>query len=272
MEKDESQFRVLLQEFLAITQDKSKDFHKYFMDNYCNKTSQWATCYRLWTVVNTNMFLEASHKVLKVIYLQHKQNRRVDYLLTILLKVARDKAFQRFQNLEKGKSTHRVCEVNKRHKAAEKILKNNTQNITTIVPQKNWEVESESQPGKFYTVVKEEQEQCGCQVICSTCGICTHLFSCSCLDSLLHHTVCKHCHLVAMTTGPYSKQSKQKEDTDEDNCTYFSEMFHKETNTLASLKEQLGTMLSELQVKIMDSQDESVLLSVKTHSTVSNCN
>ena len=53
--------------------------------------------------------------------LQHKQNRRVDFLLATLMKIARDKTFERLLKQEKGKNTHRVCKVNKRHKAAEQM-------------------------------------------------------------------------------------------------------------------------------------------------------
>ena len=39
------------------------------------------------------------------------------------------------------------------------------------------------------------------------CGACVHMYSCSCLDSAIHNTVCKHSHLVHM---------KQKEWTPND--------------------------------------------------------
>ena len=51
-------------------------------------------------------------------YLNHKQNRRIDSLLITLMRVARDKAFELFLKLEMGKNSHRICEVNKRHKRA----------------------------------------------------------------------------------------------------------------------------------------------------------
>ena len=68
--------------------------------------------------MNTNMHIESVHHVLKFVYLQHKHNRRVDYLIYVLLKIARDKAFDHIQNIEKGKVTHRICDINKRHKSA----------------------------------------------------------------------------------------------------------------------------------------------------------
>ena len=75
----------------------------------------WRT-WSIGSVVNTNMFLESFHRTLKVVYLEHKHNRRIDYLLHTLLKIARDKVFEQLMKLEKGKFTHRVSEINKRHK------------------------------------------------------------------------------------------------------------------------------------------------------------
>jgi len=65
------------------------------------------------------MFLESFHRTLKVVYLEHKQNRRIDFLLNTLLKIARNKVFEQLTKLEKGKHTHRIAEINKWHKTAE---------------------------------------------------------------------------------------------------------------------------------------------------------
>ena len=115
-EKQEEDFRVILQEFLSYIQEKHTSFYTYFNSNYCNRLQQWATCFRKYTTTNSNMYLESFHKVLKIIYLHHKQNRRIDSILATLMKIARDKAFERLLKMEMGKCTHRICEVNKRHK------------------------------------------------------------------------------------------------------------------------------------------------------------
>ena len=104
-ENNEPKFRVMLQKFLTYLESKSDVYFKYFKENYCSVTriKLWASCYRDGCTVNTNMFLESFHRVLKIVYLNHKQNRRVDSLLTTLIKIARDKAFERFCKEEKGK-------------------------------------------------------------------------------------------------------------------------------------------------------------------------
>ena len=78
-EREESQFIVRLQQFMSFLHDTYEDFYKYFNTHYIPITCQWATCYRVNTVVNTNMYTESFHRSLKVVYLNNKQNRRVDY-------------------------------------------------------------------------------------------------------------------------------------------------------------------------------------------------
>ena len=74
-ETEEPKFRVTLQEFLTYTEKYHDDFYNYFSTCYCKRLDQWASCYRKNTSVNTNMFVESFHRVLKVVYLHHKQNR-----------------------------------------------------------------------------------------------------------------------------------------------------------------------------------------------------
>ena len=54
-------------------------------------------------------------------YSQSKQNRRIDHLLYALLKLSRDKAFERLIKTEKGKPTHRLCDIYRSHTAAESM-------------------------------------------------------------------------------------------------------------------------------------------------------
>ena len=132
--------------------------------------------------------------VLKVVYLQHKQNRRVDFLLATLMKIARDKTSERLLMQEKGKHTHRVCEINTRH----------NENI--------WKVTLQHQD-VFYTVHRL-LTSCECKISCSSCNVCVHQYSCSCLDATIHATVCKHIHLIHEITKQPDKsyhKSRQSE-------------------------------------------------------------
>lgn len=65
----------------------------------------WAYCYRAGMGINTNMKVEAFHRVFKYSYLKGKVNKRVDNCLMNLLKYVRDKYFERMIKLTKGKAT-----------------------------------------------------------------------------------------------------------------------------------------------------------------------
>ena len=59
------------------------------------------------------MYVEAFHRVLQHIYLQGKSNRRVDKCVHTLLKITRDKTFERLIKLSKGKNTRKHSEIKK---------------------------------------------------------------------------------------------------------------------------------------------------------------
>ena len=107
-ELNESRFRMMLQAFLTHLHAKHNNFYTYFKVQYCFRVQEWAACFRKGCIANTNMFVESFHRTLKVVYLQHKQNRRIDFLLVILSKIARDKVFERLRKLEMGKKTQNL--------------------------------------------------------------------------------------------------------------------------------------------------------------------
>ena len=114
-----STFRKLLAQIVTLCKEIAPMFAEYLNSRYFKNFEQWAAlCCRIGTPMNTNMHIESFHRVLKIVYLQHKHNRRVDYLIYVLLKIERDKAFNHIQKIEKGKVTHRICDINKRYKSA----------------------------------------------------------------------------------------------------------------------------------------------------------
>lgn len=72
------------------------------------------------------MFTESFHCLLKVVYLEGKQNRQVDNLLNMLICIARDLIYEHIRKQEIGKKSHRKCEIHKRHKTALKMNKSST--------------------------------------------------------------------------------------------------------------------------------------------------
>ena len=194
---------VCLTMFLTLYHSNSPAFTEYFNSFYYSHIEQWATCYRIGTPMNTNMYSESFHRVLKIVYLRHKHNRRIDYLVHILLKIARDKAFEQLQKLEKGKHTHRICDINKRHKTAVSFAV-----LAKIEVEGNnaYRVNSQSRQGLSYIVKRMKQSW--------FCSACAHMYTCTCLDACTNTTACKHMHLIHMQSQSVCGTSLTSSTTD----------------------------------------------------------
>ena len=145
-------------------------------------------------LVNTNMHLESFHRLLKVVYLQGKQNRRLDHLISIVLKVARDKGFERIKKMHKGNISHRASELNRRHQKAEEMIASGVNHAVKSTT--SWEVQSLSNPLTIHVVQAEMDHECTCRLVCSVCKVCVYSYTCTCIDYVLHNTACKHIHFI----------------------------------------------------------------------------
>ena len=67
-QRDKSASLVSLQQIMSYLHENYEEFHKYFNTHYVPHIKHWATCYRVGTIINTNMFAEGFHRALKVIY------------------------------------------------------------------------------------------------------------------------------------------------------------------------------------------------------------
>ena len=194
-EVNEAAFRRSMQQFIAWVTTLSSSFAQYFQKQYAGRTKEWASCFRVGSRINTNMFLESFHRTLKQVYLERKQNRRVDHLLHKLLKISRDKAYEQWIKAEKGKVTMRQRESSKRHRRAECIPKQ----AICEVQEGCWEVGSTTEEGKIHHVQRTSSESCPCSLRCQACHACVHTFQCSCLDFAVRGLLCIHIHAVNIT-------------------------------------------------------------------------
>ena len=208
-EQNEHNFEDLLQKTIQQFQVHTdiSDFAQYFQNIYVHRKHQWAYCYRKMSTINTNMYVEAFHHILKYMYLQGKVNRRVDKCVHILMKIARDKSFERLTKLHKGKNTSRHVHINRSHKAS---LTMETQSVSICEENDGtciWNVKSED--GKREYKVTEAQTQCkgDCFLKCTECNICIHSYECTCPDNFVLANICKHIHLTVQ-----HKEQLQKKD------------------------------------------------------------
>ena len=141
----------------------TQTFGKYFSQYYAKTKEQWAACYRKAAFVNTNMYVEAFHHVLKYIYMKGKVNKRVDKCIHVL-KFARDKAFERLVKLEKGKVTARIHVIMARHLASQKL----PTHLVTEQSDTSWIVTSHDGQRDYYVTWESD----GCQLQCLKCTEC----------------------------------------------------------------------------------------------------
>lgn len=110
------------------------------------------------------------------------------------MKFVRDKYFERLIKLTKGKCNYKMRVIQDRHNKSKGLREEKI----TKVDNCKWSVESDDNQS-VYTVT-EEMEVCGdpsCDLKCLECNICIHQYMCSCPDSLIQSTICKHVHLIA---------------------------------------------------------------------------
>ena len=130
---------------------ETQDFLSYFNSYYIQRKDQWAMCYRKSAFINTNMYVESFHRVLKHIYLKGKTIKRVDKCIQVLLKYYdRDKSFDRLIKLEKGKLSGRISTIMKRHLASRDL----STTLVRCIDDCTWNVKS-ADTQQQYTVEKE---------------------------------------------------------------------------------------------------------------------
>lgn len=113
-------FPQLLQNAINTFHDDmdTTEWGHYFRQNYGNNYKLWAECYRKGCRINTNMHLEAMHRVIKYCYLEGKNVLRLDKGLHAVLKFVRDKIVDRMMKNTKGKNNNHISNIHKRHRCA----------------------------------------------------------------------------------------------------------------------------------------------------------
>lgn len=165
------------------------EFLKYF-EPYFKNPHLWAYCYRKHTGINTNMRLERLHRTIKYEYLNGKRVKRLDKSITVIMRLVRDKLFQKLISGHKGKLCSTISNIRLRHKTSNNIK------IDLIYETENHFVVPSERSAELY-YVHREMDTCKCSLRCDDCNICIHEFYCTCIDSAIKFNMCKDIHAVA---------------------------------------------------------------------------
>lgn len=256
--------------FLEILEDRlanskiTEDFAEYFT-MYSRNKERWGYYARAGLGINTNMFCEAFHRVFKYTYLKGKVNKRVDRCLVNLLKFNRDKTFERLRKITKGKRTGKLKQIDDRHDTSTKMA------LSKITAKDDgcWEVESEDGKRKYLVSrVSEECEEANCQLRCAQCSVCTHQFSCTCIDHMLYSTICKHVHLLSrfMKVNGTTRDGPTDETCFEASSANFTEIeflhqtvAEKESTDVEKVKQNIQQLLATVEMGIKDATNDDML-------------
>lgn len=168
------------------------DFSKYFRAQYLKNTRLWAACYRVGAVINTNNYVDSFHSVFKTHYLFGKKNNRVDKCLHSVLKYSRDLLFKRTRKVAKCTMTANAKRLIAGHADALQLH-------CQEVGDGQFFVQSVTNSDVSYLIQPAKHEcEIECEVRCHECNICTHQYTCDCIQYLINGSICKHIHCVGI--------------------------------------------------------------------------
>ena len=137
---------------------------------------------------------------------------------------------------------------------------------TSIKPinNKKWKVNSQNVQDTHY-VVERLEESCDCKVICHDCQICPHAYTCTCLDAIIHATICKHVHLVHMNTSDHFFSNKRT--SSDMDYLYFSNVLSskRKKTDLETAKESLLLKVHSLEMAIRECNTVNAIQAVNKH-------
>ncbi|KAJ8983606.1 hypothetical protein NQ317_004244 [Molorchus minor] len=226
-------------EFLTVlyTDEATHEMHTYLKQYYFHNRRQWAYCYRKSRGINTNMFLESMHKVIKYSYLDGKKVKRMDRTLHSIQKYIRDKAANRINKLIKGKRSKQVDDIIKRHRNA-------------LSSDFDMAIEDESfifnnADRESHIVNKKSDTGVCCELKCSYCNICWHAFECTSLDYQIKNMICKHIHYVILKNFNQLQRANISLDDGNDKVKKVLENINKDThlNCTSQIVEDSRTQL-----------------------------
>ncbi|XP_075542687.1 uncharacterized protein LOC142576437 [Dermacentor variabilis] len=211
---DEEALEVRIKDFLHWCDLESSEeagvlgFKEHFLHHYAERAESWAACFRKGAENKKHMHLDALHKVLKHWHAQEKADKRVDKLVSSLLKVTRDTVFDHLARFVGNAEIEFERATRARHTKGLNIEPNQI----GIVAFRQWAVNSQTYDTTTYAVTLERAKCCdACRLGCAACKVCIHNVTCACADYELRRNLCKHIHAVftGRPTNSYSPHSDE---------------------------------------------------------------
>jgi hypothetical protein len=97
--------------FKLKTDPNTFSFYQYLDAGYGKEPKNWAYCYRTGLRINTNMALEAMHRIIKYNYFKGRSIHRLDEGIYLICEFLNDREKDWFLSYNKGKSTRKHSHI-----------------------------------------------------------------------------------------------------------------------------------------------------------------
>ena len=195
-ETEETKFEIMMTNFIQriLSKDHTSEFGEYFKSHYSTRAQCWANCYRHYSFINTNMYLESMHKVLKYCVFEKKSIRRLDHaihLVTILF----GQIFGKYERmLVKPCSTKNTSQIFNLHQESKQQINHFTVERGLSPDQL---IVKEKSSGNSFEINLNFPGKHECNLVCKTCKFCIDTFICSCRKNKSKGQFCIHLHLIS---------------------------------------------------------------------------
>ncbi|GBN83500.1 hypothetical protein AVEN_239908-1 [Araneus ventricosus] len=124
------------------------------------------------------------------------------------------KLLSRIISMERGKLTHRVALIRKRHTTSNEMKENYS---FVKMDENTYVVTKKVGPSLFTYNVEKTNFTCCCSIKCNQYSVCIHSMSCTCIDYSVKFIICKHIHYVCLNSEKLNECKQNSENANEDN-------------------------------------------------------
>lgn len=190
-ERNENALKILFAVNEFLCHDETREFGLYFKQNYAFQEFISGHMHTDHLRGSIQTCLKAIHHVLKHIYFEKKKVKTMNQYIVAPMKLTRDRIISRMMQLSRSEASEAIRGINDRHGKSLTIPKADIAELT-IEHRTAWIVKSQCHRGETYTICKTEDGRLvkDHRLICKNYNVCVCV--CSCLDSLIHGSICKH--------------------------------------------------------------------------------
>ncbi|KAG8185999.1 hypothetical protein JTE90_027669 [Oedothorax gibbosus] len=152
----------------------------------------WGYCFHKDIKLSCVMQFEVLHRTMIFSSVRGRKSR-LDKFIIVLLKLMKFKLLYRLTGmLDEEKTSLAVESINAFHKKGFQICSESISSLGDTI----WMIISDDEEGNVY--VAREFDSCPerCDLKCSECDICVHMYSCTCMRNTVYADLCPHIHAV----------------------------------------------------------------------------